>query len=73
MEDAAAKAAVLRVHVPLGVTILLLTLARIGWWFFADKKPAPVPMPRWQDRLARTVHVLFYVVISGDGGKRYRN
>ena len=53
MEDAAAKAAILRVHVPIGVTILLLTLARIGWWLFADNKPASVPMPKWQDRASR--------------------
>lgn len=64
-EDAAAKAAVLRVHIPLGVTILLLTLARIGWWLFADDKPASVPMPIWQDRASRAVHLLFYVVILG--------
>ena len=43
--DAAAKAAVLRVHVPLGIAILLLTLARIAWWLFADQKPATVGMP----------------------------
>ena len=47
MEEATAKAAVLRVHVPIGVTILLLTLARIGWWFFADNKPQSVPMATW--------------------------
>lgn len=66
MEDAAAaKVAILQVHVPLGVTILLLTLARIIWWIFADTKPGSVPMPRWQDRLSRAVHFLFYVVILG--------
>lgn len=65
MEDAAAKAAVLRVHVPIGATILSLTLARIGWWFFVDNKPASVPMLRWQDRASRAVHFLFYVVILG--------
>lgn len=64
-EDAAAKAALLRVHVPIGVAILVLTLARIFWWLFADRKPAPVPMAAWQDRASRAVHVLFYVVILG--------
>ena len=65
MEEAAAKASILQVHVPLGVTILLLTLARIAWWLFADKKPASVSMPRWQDRASRAIHILFYVVILG--------
>ena len=64
-DGAAAKADILRVHVPIAITILLLTLARIGWWLFADKKPASVPMPGWQDRLSRAIHFLFYVVILG--------
>lgn len=65
MGDAAAKAAVLRFHVPIGLAILLLTLARIAWWLFADKKPTSVPMSKWQDVSARAVHLLFYIVILG--------
>ena len=65
MENAAAKAATLRVHVPLGILVLLLTLTRIAWWWFVDKKPQAVAMPIWQDRAARAVHVLFYVIILG--------
>ena len=65
MEDVAAKAAILRAHVPVGVTILLLTLVRIAWWFFADHKPTSVAMPIWQNRSSRVVHFLFYVVILG--------
>lgn len=65
MEDAVAKASILRIHIPIGGAILLLTLARIGWWFWADKKPASIDMPIWQDRSSRLVHVLFYVVILG--------
>ena len=66
MEDSFAKVPILRVHVPVGAAILLLTLARIGWWWFADRKPDPVDgMPTWQDRSARAVHLLFYVVILG--------
>ena len=64
-EDVVSKTGLLRVHVPLGIAILLLTLGRIGWWKFADKKPTPLPGPTWQDRGARAVHVLFYVVILG--------
>lgn len=63
--DAAAKIGILQVHIPLGVTILVLTLARIAWWFFADHKPASVSMPAWQDRSSRAVHFLFYVIILG--------
>ncbi|MCY3768016.1 MAG: cytochrome b/b6 domain-containing protein [Gammaproteobacteria bacterium] len=44
MEDPAGKAAILRVHVPVGMAVLLLTLGRIGWWLWADSKPASVAM-----------------------------
>ena len=64
--DPAVKQQFLTLHVPLGVTILILTLARIFWRLFADKKPAPLPgTPGWQEFSARVVHVLFYVVILG--------
>jgi cytochrome b561 len=64
--DPATKIALLRAHAAIGVVVLVLTLARIAWWFLADTKPAPVAgMPRWQERLARIVHVLFYIVILG--------
>lgn len=66
MVDSVAKAAVLRIHVPLGIAVLLLTLARIAWWWFAGRKPVPVAgMAKWQAYSARVVHVLFYVVILG--------
>ena len=64
-EDAMEKAAILRLHVPFGIAILLLTIARIGWWLFMDKKPDSIAMPTWQDRASRFVHVLFYIVILG--------
>lgn len=66
MTDGAAKAAVLWVHVPLGVIVMLLTLARVAWWLFADKKPpAPQGDPAWQTKSANAVHILFYIVIFG--------
>lgn len=64
--DPDAKAQILAVHAPLGMAILLLTVARIAWWWFADRKPESVPnMPAWQDVSARAVHLLFYIVILG--------
>jgi cytochrome b561 len=63
--DPAAKAAFLRVHVLLGAVMLGLTLGRIAWWCF-DRKPDPVAgMRRSRQRLAKIVHVLFYVLILG--------
>jgi cytochrome b561 len=64
--DPAAKAVFLRFHAAMGAAILALTLARIAWWWFADRKPLPVSgQPPLLHRLASSVHVLFYVVIIG--------
>lgn len=65
LTDSAAKADILALHVPLGLAVLVLTLIRIAWWILGDQKPTPLPMPRWQDRAARWIHTLFYVVILG--------
>lgn len=51
-------------HMALGLTVFALTLFRIGWWAFADRKPAPLAaVPPLQTRLAIIVHTLIYVVI----------
>lgn len=66
--DAAVKAQMLVLHVPLAIVAVLLTLARILWWSFADRKPDPVAeTPHWQHRSAQAVHLLFYIVILGMG------
>lgn len=49
-------------HKSIGMTVLLLMLVRIAWR--ARHRPPPfTPMPRWQARLARAVHLLFYVCL----------
>lgn len=64
--DPVAKASLLKVHAVVGATVLALTLARIAWWIFADRRPAePAGTPRLQGLAARTVHILFYVVLVG--------
>ncbi len=64
--DPVAKTAILRAHVPIAVGLLTLVIIRIVWWFGFDRKPDPVPgSPRWQERTAQLVHILFYVVILG--------
>ncbi|MCK6450212.1 MAG: cytochrome b/b6 domain-containing protein [Alphaproteobacteria bacterium] len=63
--DPGAKAAILRVHAVLGLGVLALTLARLGWWFI-DAKPAIMAGTRpFVSRAAKTVHALLYVVILG--------
>lgn len=59
----AAKIAVLQLHKPIGITIMLLTLFRVAWRFV---QPAPAiggHLKPWERLLARTVHVLFYVFL----------
>ncbi|MEP0519362.1 MAG: cytochrome b/b6 domain-containing protein [Hyphomicrobiales bacterium] len=64
--DLASKALLLKLHAPLGLTVFLLTVGRLVWWWKFDKKPALLDVvPVWQDRLARIIHVSFYVIIIG--------
>jgi cytochrome b561 len=69
--DAALKATILRIHAPLGLAILALTLLRIVWWLVADRKPSPVAgQPLWQSLLSQWVHRLLYIsvlVMIGSG------
>jgi cytochrome b561 len=64
--DAGTKAAFLRIHIPAAIIVFLMTAFRIVWWWFFDKKPEPVRgSPLWQERTARGVHLVLYVVILG--------
>ena len=46
-----------------GMTILALTLFRIGWRIANPAIALPNAMPRWEKIFARATHVLFYVVL----------
>ena len=50
-------------HKSVGLSILVLTLARLGWRIANPAIPLPLEMPSWQKLLARTNHVLFYVLL----------
>src|SRR4051812_48842912 len=61
--DMATKAGILRLHIPLAILLFALTLFRIAWWWFLDRKPEPVRgSPRWQERTAEAPHVAFYIL-----------
>lgn len=70
--DDAARIALLRAHVPIGIGVLLLTVLRLAWWLLADRRrpPHPLDQPRWQQLTARTVHLGLYlvVVLAGASG-----
>ena len=52
----------LRAHIPLGVLILALTVARAIWRYRHAPPPPPSGQPCWQSRVARVSHALLYAV-----------
>ncbi len=49
-------------HKWIGITVWLLTCARLAWRL-GHPGPAMPPMPEWQRRVAVLVHVLLYVLL----------
>lgn len=47
-------------HKTFGVTILVLTLVRLGWRLTHRPPPLPEDMPGWEKTASRAVHFLFY-------------
>ncbi|HID67476.1 MAG TPA: cytochrome b [Roseibacterium sp.] len=63
-DDTAAKLAILKVHIPVAILVLLLTIARLIWWWKADKKPAPLgTSPAWQEGIATWIHRALYLLV----------
>jgi cytochrome b561 len=52
-----------QIHTAAGLTVLLLTLARIGWRLANPAPPMPGTMKDWEKLLARGIHILFYVAL----------
>lgn len=64
MQDMATKASLLTGHATAGSIFLLLTLARIGWWLFADRRPVdPAGTPAIQAKAAHGVHLVLYLLV----------
>jgi len=53
----------LDLHKSVGLSILVLTLARLGWRIANPAIPLPESTPRWQKLFARGTHVLFYLFL----------
>lgn len=49
-------------HKAIGITVLILSLGRLGWRLTHRPPPLP-PIPGWQVGLAHTVHWMFYVLL----------
>lgn len=50
----------LNLHKPLGITILLLVIVRLGVRFSTRQPPLPADLPNWQALAAKASHLLLY-------------
>ncbi len=57
--------AIFQLHKSIGITILLLSLARLAWRLFHRPPPHPATQPRWETIASQVVHVAFYVIMIG--------
>lgn len=63
LPDGIEKLSITTQHKSLGMLVLLLVLARIGWKLVNRGKPVPVAMPPWQRISAAAGHGLLYLLI----------
>ena len=54
-----------QLHKSFGITILLLSLARLAWRIVSPPPPLPASLKPWERIAAGTVYALFYVVMIG--------
>jgi cytochrome b561/polyisoprenoid-binding protein YceI len=57
--------ALFQLHKSIGITILLLSLARLAWRLFNKPPAAPEGQPKWEQTASKLVHVGFYVIMIG--------
>jgi len=63
MADGPDKLGVISLHKSLGLLVLVLALARLGWRLANAPNPRPLPMPRLQRIAAAAGHGLLYVLV----------
>ena len=56
---------VFQLHKSVGITILLLSLVRLGWRLSSPPPPLPADLTTWERRLAALTHIGFYVIMIG--------
>ena len=55
----------IQLHKSIGITILVLSVARLAWRLINKVPPLPAHMPAWERFAAHASHVLLYVLIIG--------
>ena len=63
--NGAAKIPPVQLHKSIGITVLLLSLARLAWRIAARPPALPASVTGWERTVAGAVYVLFYVVMIG--------
>ncbi len=58
-----AKMVPLQLHKPLGILVLLLTLARLAWRRVRPAPPLNPGLKPWERNLAKAVHIGFYLLL----------
>ena len=54
-----------QLHKSIGVTVLVLSLLRLGWRLTHPVPPLPVTLRPWEKVLARVTHIAFYGLMIG--------
>jgi cytochrome b561/polyisoprenoid-binding protein YceI len=57
--------AAFQLHKSVGITILALSLARLGWRLANPPPPMSPTLAAWERRLAHVTHIGFYVILIG--------
>lgn len=57
--------ALVQLHKSIGITVLLLSLARLAWRLTHRPPPLPSAMASWEKALAKVAHVGLYVIMIG--------
>jgi cytochrome b561 len=55
----------IQLHKSVGITILILSLLRLGWRLTHRPPPLPAAMPAWQKTISHATHWLFYAAMIG--------
>ena len=58
------RGAIIPIHISSGITVLVLTIVRIGWRL-THRPPPYLPMARWERVGAKAVHVCLYLAMLG--------
>lgn len=61
--DRATAGAIMSTHKSIGLTVLVLSLVRLGWRLAHGFPPLPPSTPAWDRFFARFTHVAFYVLM----------